>query len=103
MVLNAISVRMGRRNRSFMYMCSRNCIFDIIIITIIINIAFVVVVVMLQNGQVMVTSFDCCWCSGDIPQSSNCWSSCNFQGKMGAGRIEGDSGIIMEDVPEDGM
>ena len=103
MVLNTISVRMGRRNRSFMYICSRNCIFDIIVIILIINIVFVVVVVMLQNCQVMVTSFDCCWCSGDIPQSSNCWSSCNLQGKIGAGRMEGDSGIIMEHVREDGM
>ena len=51
---------------SFLCMCSRNCIFDIIIIIIIINIVFVVVVVMLQNCQVMVTSFGCCWYSGGI-------------------------------------
>ena len=66
MVLNATSVGVGRRDRSFLYMCSRNCIFDIIIIIIIINIVFVVVVVMLQNRQVMVTSLGCCWYSGDI-------------------------------------
>ena len=60
MVLNATSVGAGRRNRSFLCMCSRNCIFDIIIIIISINIVFVVVVLMLQNRQVMVTSFGCC-------------------------------------------
>ena len=35
MVQNVISVGVGRRNRSFMCMCSRNCIIDIIIIIII--------------------------------------------------------------------
>ena len=46
MVLNATSAAAGRRNRSFLCICSRNCIFNIIIIIIItiINIAFVVVV-----------------------------------------------------------
>ena len=69
MVLNTISVGVGRRNRSFLCMSSRNCIFDIIITIIIINIVFVVVVVvMLQNHKVMVTSFSCCPCSGDIPR-----------------------------------
>ena len=70
MVLNATSVGVGRRKRSFLCMCSRNCIFDIIIIIISINIVFVVVVLMLQNRQVMVTSFGCCWCSGAIPSRS---------------------------------
>ena len=42
----------------------------IIIITIIINIVFVVVVVILQNWQVMVTSFGYCWYSGGIPSRS---------------------------------
>ena len=56
MVVNATSVGVGRRNRSFL--CNRNCIFDIIIIIIIIiNFVFVIVVLMLQNRQVMVTSF----------------------------------------------
>ena len=49
MVLNATSVGGERRNRSFSCMCSRNCIFDIIIIIISINIVFAVVVLMLQN------------------------------------------------------
>ena len=103
MVLNTTSVGVERRNRSFLCMCSRNSIFDTIIVIIIINSVFVVVVMMFQNRQVMVTSFGCCWCSGDIPQSPNCWSSCNVQGKMGAGGMEGDSGIVMEDVREDVM
>ena len=56
MVVNATSVGVGRRNRSFL--CNRNCIFDIIIIIIIIiNFVFVIVVLMVQNRQVMVTSF----------------------------------------------
>ena len=67
MVLNATSVGVERRNRSFLCMCSRNCIFDIIIIIISINIVFAVVVLMLQNQQAMVTSFGCCWYSGTIP------------------------------------
>ena len=66
MVLNTISVGVGRRNRSFLCISSRNRIFDIIIV--IINIVFVVVVVMLQNHKVIVTSFSCCPCSGDIPR-----------------------------------
>ena len=72
MVLNATSVGVGRRNRSlFLCMCSRNGIFDIIIIIIIIiNIGFVVVVVMIENCQVMVTSFGCCWYSRGIPSRS---------------------------------
>ena len=53
MVLNIISVEVGRRNRSFLCICNRNCIFDIIIIIINNNIVFVVVVVMFQNCQVM--------------------------------------------------
>ena len=69
MVLNATSVEVRRRNRSFWCMCSRNCFFDIIIIIIIINIAFVVVVLILQNCQVMVTSFGCCYSWG-IPSRS---------------------------------
>ena len=52
-VLNATSVGAGRRNRFFLCMCSRNCIFDIIITITIIKIIFVVVVVMLQNRQVV--------------------------------------------------
>ena len=32
MALNTTSVGVGRRNRSFLCMCSRKCIFDIIVI-----------------------------------------------------------------------
>ena len=42
--------------------------------------------------------FGCCWHSGGAPQSLDCWSSCNARGKMGAGRMEDDSGIITEDL-----
>ena len=59
--MNATSVGAGRKNRSFLCMFSRNRIFDIIIIIISISIVFVVVVLMLQNHQVMVISFSCCW------------------------------------------
>ena len=61
MVLNATSVGVGRRNGSFLCLCGRNSIFDIIIIIIIIDIVFVVVVLMFQSRQVIVTSFGCYW------------------------------------------
>ena len=69
-ILNATSVGLERRNKSFLSMCSRKCIFDIIVIIIVINIVFIVVVLMLQNRQVMVTSFGCCWYIGGIPSRS---------------------------------
>ena len=53
---------------------------------------------MCQNRQVIVISFGCCWYSGGAPQSPDFWSSCNVRGKMGAGRMEGDNGIVIEDV-----
>ena len=86
---------------AFLWMCSRNYVFDVIIIILIINNVFVVV--MLQNRQVMVTSFGCCWYSGGASQSLDCWSSCNVWGKMSVGGMEGDSGIDMEDICEDGV
>ena len=49
----------------------------------------------------MVISFGCYWFKGGDPQSPDCWSSCNVWGKMGA--VTGYSGIIMEDVCENGM
>ena len=64
--------------------CVAETAFFIIKLSVIINIAFIVVVLMLQNHQVMVTSFGCCWCSGGTPQSSHCWSSCNIRGKIDA-------------------
>ena len=57
MALNATSVGVGRRNRFFLCMCSRNCISVIISV----DIVFPIVMVMCQNCQVMVISFGCCW------------------------------------------
>ena len=54
--LNATSVGVGRRNRFFLCICSRNCIFFISSI----DIVFIVVMVMYQNRQVMLTSFGFC-------------------------------------------
>ena len=55
----------------------------ILYITIIV---FVVVVVMFQNRQLIVTFLGYCWYSeGGSPQSPNCWSSCNVWREMGVG------------------
>ena len=54
----------GRRNRFFLRMCSRNCISFIISI----DILFVVVMVIYQDCQVMVTSSGFCWYSGGAPR-----------------------------------
>ena len=65
MILKTTSIGAGRRNRSFLCMCSRNFIFGIVIIVIIItSIVIIIRVLMLQNRQVMITSFGCCWYSG---------------------------------------
>ena len=45
----------------------------------IIKIVFVVVLVMFQNHQVIVTSLGYCWYSEGSPQSPSCWSSCNMK------------------------
>ena len=58
-----------RRTTSSRRLHQDECLLGIIII-IIVNIVFVVAVVMLQNRQVMVTSFGCCWYSGGIPTRS---------------------------------
>ena len=58
-------------------------------ISCIIIIVFIVVVVMFQNLEVIVTYLGYCWYSGDSSQSPNCWNSCNLWSKMGAG---GDGG-----------
>ena len=57
------------------------CVAGTALLTLFVLFVLVVVVVMLQNRQVMVTSFGCCWCSGDTPQSPDCWSSCNVWGR----------------------
>ena len=64
----------GKEIDNFLWMCSRNYIFDVII-TVIITISIinnVLVVVMLQNRQVMVASFGCFWYGGGVPQSLDC-------------------------------
>ena len=70
-----------RRDKYSWYMCSRNCISFIMSI----DIVFIVMMVMYQNRQVIVTSFGCCWYSGGTSQSPDCWSSYNVQGKMHGG------------------
>ena len=89
MAFNATSVGEGKRNRYFLVDVQQNYVFDVIIIVVFIAIILIInnvfVVVMLQNRQVMVTSFGCCWYSGGAPQGLDCWSSCNVQGKIGAG------------------
>ena len=61
---------------------------------------------MFQNRQVIVSSFGCCWYSGDAlesrlldflqrPGEDEC--------EWGGGGIEGDSGIFIEDACEEGM
>ena len=52
--LNATSAGVGRRNKSFLCMCNRNCIFYITILIIIISIVFVVMVMILQNHLLFV-------------------------------------------------
>ena len=53
--------------------------------------------VVFQNRQVIVASLSCCCMySGGTPQSHNCWSSCNLQGKVGYGEKEDDGAIVME-------
>ena len=72
MAFNANSVGVGRKNKFFLCMCSKNC-------NVIINIiVYIVEVVVCQNCQVIITSL---WVPG----------------------MEDDSGIVIEDVCEDGM
>ena len=63
-------------------------------IVYIIIIVFLVVVVMFQNGQVIVTSLGYCLYIGGSTQSPNCWSSCNV------GLDGNDSDIVIEDICE---
>ena len=100
--LNVTSVGVGRRNRLFLFMCSRKCLIIIIIIIIIIITVFAVAVVMFQNHQKMVTFFGCCWYSGGAPQSPNYWVPATCREDRCRG-MEGDSGIVIEDVCEDSM
>ena len=98
MALNVPSVvGVGRGNRFFLFMCSRNCIIIIIITTIIIIVViiiiiviivvFVVVAVMFQNRQVMVTSFACCLVYWGRPPDSRL-----MELDAGEGGCRGDTG-----------
>ena len=69
-------------------------------IVYIIIIVFLVVVVMFQNGQVIVTSLGYCLYIGGSTQSPNCWSSYNVWRKKGAGGDGNDSDIVIEDICE---
>ena len=75
MALNATSVGVWRRNSS---VCVAETVFIISI-----DIALVVVMVMYQNRQVMVTSFGSCWYSGGTSQSPDCWRSCKLGAREG--------------------
>ena len=75
MALNAISVGVGRRYRSFFCECVAGTVLLILLLLLLLLLlsllssnVFVVVVMMLQNRQVMVTSFGCCWYSGGAPR-----------------------------------
>ena len=49
------------------------------------------------------TSFGCGSNGDNVPQSFDCWSSCNFQGKMCVGGMAGSNCIVIEAVRENGM
>ena len=80
-------------------MCSSKCIIIIVIINIILYIVFVVC----QNCQVIVTSFDCCWCSVSVPPESWLVELLQRPWEDGCRGMEGDSGIAIKDVCEDSM
>ena len=56
---------MRRGNRFFLCISSRNCIVFIVIINAIV---YIVVMMICQNHQLIVTSLDCCWYSGGVPR-----------------------------------
>ena len=56
---------MRRGNRFFLCISSRNCIVFIVIINAIV---YIVVMMICQNHQLIVTSLDCCWYSGGAPR-----------------------------------
>ena len=99
-------IEWGKEIDTFLWMCSRNYVFDVIIIIaftiIILIINNVFVVVMLQNRQVMVTSFRCCSYSGG-PLRASIVGVPATSGKDGCGGNGGDSDIVMEDVCEVGI
>ena len=74
MAFNVTSVGVGRRNRFFFCMCSRNCIIIFVIVNVI---AYLAVVAMCQSHPVILIFLGCCWYSVAASQIPNCWSSCN--------------------------
>ena len=43
----------------------------------------------------MVTSLGrCCWPGRRVPQSPDCWNSCNIRGKMREGGEDDDKGMV---------
>ena len=78
------------------------CVAGTALLTLFVLFVLVVVVVMLQNRQVMVTFFGCCWCSGDTPRVLIVGVPAT-SGEDRCRRMEGDSGIAMEDVCWDDM
>ena len=95
MACNATFFGVGRRNIFFLCICTRNCI--IITIVIINIIVYIVVVVVCQNRQVIATCLGCCWYSGGAPRVPATSAEKWVRG------MEGDSGIAIEDICEDGM
>ena len=56
---------------------------------------YILFVKFLQNCQVMVTSLGlCCWPGRRVPQSPDCWSSCNIRGKMRKDGEDDDKGMV---------
>ena len=70
----------------------------LLLFIVIINIiVYIVVVVVCQNRQVIATCLGCCWYSGDTPRVPATSVEKWMRG------MEGDSGIVIEDICEDGM
>ena len=56
---------------------------------------YYILCVKFQNHQVIVTSLRlCCWPGRRVPQSPDCWSSCNIGGKMREGGEDDDKGMV---------
>ena len=54
MALNATSVGVGRRNKRFFLMCSRNCVLITIVTIIIIIISFIIIIIVFDVALVAV-------------------------------------------------
>ena len=88
------TVRLGKRNT---YKGGMEIYFYLVLWSFYFLFAFdyILCVKFLQNFQVIVTSLDLCgWPGKRVPQSPDCWSSCNIQGKMREGGEDDDKGMI---------